>query len=369
VKIIATADVHLGMKFSSYTTTQAELAEERFSALERVVDAGNERDADLLVVAGDLFHRLGVAAKIVERAASILDRFAGAAVLVLPGNHDYIAAEGDRLWTQFREASGDRTLVLDRPGSFDLSLYDLPATVLAAPCDSQHSPTHRLSWATDFAVPDGHRTIGVAHGSVDGLTLDSEGNYFPMDRRLLASLPADLWIVGHTHRHHDVRDARLVVPGTPEADGFDCPVPGSAALITVDASGGYRAEALPTGRFQFAEVSVTLDDPEGARSEAELERVVARAIPDGDVLVRLVVDGRIADESFARWNAVRTRLIDDPRLVRIDDDELARLLTPDDIDRRFASGSFAHRLLTRLVADSDHDAVSEALAIIDEVDR
>ncbi len=357
------------MKFAAYTSNQADLAEERFRALERVVEAGNDREADLLVIAGDLFHRLAVAAKIVERAAAILDRFAGAAVLVLPGNHDYIAAEGDRLWTQFQEASGDRTLVLGRAGSFDLSIYDLPATVLAAPCDSQHSSTHRLSWATDFAVRDGHRTIGVAHGSIDGLTLDSEGNYFPMDRRLLAALPADLWVVGHTHRHHDVRDARLVVPGTPEADGFDCPVTGSAALITVDASGGYRVEALRTGRFRFVETSVTLDDPAGARSEEELESAVTSAVPEGDVLVRLAVDGRIADESFARWNTVRARLIDDPRLMRIDDDELARLLTAGDVDRRYASGSFAHRLLTRLVGASDHDAVAEALSIIDEVDR
>ncbi|MFW6313906.1 MAG: metallophosphoesterase family protein, partial [Spirochaetota bacterium] len=307
--------------------------------------------------------------KIVERAAAILDRFSGAAVLVLPGNHDYIAAEGDRLWTRFREASGDRTLVLDRAGSFDLSLYDLPATVLAAPCDSQHSSTHRLSWATDFAVPDGHRTIGVAHGSVDGLTLDSEGHYFPMDRRFLAALPADLWVVGHTHRHHDARDARLIIPGTPEADGFDCPVVGSATAIVVDASGGYRIEAIPTGRFRFAEVTVTLDDPAGARTEEELEYAVSSAVPEGDVLVRLTVNGRIADEAFARWNTVRARLLDDTRLMRIDDDELARLLTPGDIDRRYASGSFAHRLLTRLVGDSDHEAVAEALTIIDEVER
>jgi len=369
VKIIATADVHLGMKFAAYDADRVDLAEERFRALERVVEAGNRTGADLLVVAGDLFHRPGVAAKVVERAAAALDGFAGAAVTVLPGNHDYLAAEGDRLWVQFRESCGDRTLILDRAGSFDLSRFDLPVTLLAAPCDSQHSSTHRLGWAEAFSPPDGHVTVGVAHGSVDGLTLDSEGHYFPMQRRLLASLPADLWIVGHTHRSHDLPDARLVVPGTPEADGFDCPVSGSAAVIEVDPDGGYRVEAEPTGRFRFVSARTELDDPDGSQSEDALESSVRGAIPDGDVLVRLAVHGRIADESFARWNAVRERLLRDPRVTRVDDDELARLLTRPDVDRRYAAGSFAHRLLVRLIESDDHDAIAQAISIIEEADR
>jgi DNA repair exonuclease SbcCD nuclease subunit len=369
LKIIATADVHLGMKFANIDSNRADLADERFRALERVVEAGNRYDADLLVVAGDLFHRVGVAAKIVEQAAAILDAFAGAAVAVLPGNHDYLAPEGDRLWSRFRESAGDRTLVLDRAGPFDLAPFDLPATILAAPCDSQHSATHRLAWTSGFVVPEGRRSIGVAHGSIDGLTLDSEGRYFPMDRRFLSSLPADLWIVGHTHRHHDVRGDRLVVPGTPEADGFDCPVLGGAALIDVSSSGGYRVELLPTGRYRFVEATLVLDDPDATLAQTELEERAAAAVPEGDVLVRLSVTGRIADESFALWNEARERLLSDPRVTRVDDDGLARLLTKSDVDRRYAAGSFAHRLLTRLVAAGDHDAISEALTIVEEMRR
>lgn len=367
MKIIATADVHLGMKFSSYATRRDELSEERFRALERVVAAGNEREADVLVVAGDLFHRVGVAARIVERAAGILDAFAGAAVLVLPGNHDYLAPEGDRLWTHFSEAAGDHTLVLDRPGSFDLSSYDLALTVLAAPCDAQHGSSHRLGWATGFERPEGHRVLGVAHGSVDGLTLDSEGHYFPMEPRLLASLPADAWLVGHTHRHHDVRDARLVVPGTPESDGFDCPVLGSAALVDLDAGGdGYSVEELAVGRFRFVEAEVSVDDAAGSSDEAELERRAREAIPEADALVRLVVTGTLADAAFARWNRVRDRLLGEEAVLRVDDDGLRRVLTRDDVDRRYAEGSFAHRLLSRLVAADDHEALAEALALLEE---
>ncbi|MFW5742039.1 MAG: metallophosphoesterase family protein [bacterium] len=372
MKIIATADVHLGMKFSSYAANQAELAEERFRALERVVEQGNELQADVLVVAGDLFHRVRVAAAIVERAARILSAFDGSVTLVLPGNHDFLAPDGDRLWSHFREAAGDRTVVLDRAGSFDLSLYDLPVTVLAAPCDAQHGSAHRLAWARDFSRPPGHLAVGVAHGSVSGLTLDSEGHYFPMDKGLLGSLDADVWLVGHTHRPHDERDARLVVPGTPEADGFDCPVLGGAALVTLESArtGGapatYAAEFVSTGRFRFVERSVTVHDPAGERTADELAAEVTATIPDGEPLVRLAVDGTLADESFERWNELRARLLADQRILRVDDERLERVLSRADVDRRFAAGSFAHRLLSRLVDDNDHDALAEALSIIEE---
>ena len=355
------------MKFSTYSSHQTELTQERFRALERVVQSGNEAAAEVLVVAGDLFHRVGVAAKIVEQAAAILDRFEGAAVLVLPGNHDYLAPEGDRLWAHFREAAGDRTVLLDTAGPVDLSRYDLPLHVLAAPCDARHGTSHRLGWATDYEREPGMLVLGVAHGSVDGLTLDSEGHYFPMKPRLLGSLPADLWIVGHTHRQHNETTARLVVPGTPEPDGFDCPVAGVAALINLHHD-GYELEPVTTGRYRFYERSVTIQDPRGERSRDDLAATLTELLPAGDALVRITVDGTLADESFGTWNALREELLGDGRIVRIDDTALDRVLTASDVDRRYATGSFVHQLLSRLVAADDHDALGEVLSLLEEMD-
>ena len=195
---------------------------------------------------------------------------------MLPGNHDYLAPEGDRLWSAFRDAAGDRTLVLDRAGAFDLAPYDVPVRVLAAPCDALHGSTHRLGWAADEERGQENLVLGVAHGSIDGLTLDAEGHYFPMEHRFLASLPADLWVVGHTHRQHNDREARLVVPGTPEADGFDAPEPGVAALIVLDES-GYELERVSTGRFQFAERTVRVEDPRGEQSRTSWPALLRRS--------------------------------------------------------------------------------------------
>ncbi len=372
VRIIATADVHLGMKFSGYGELASDLAEARFAALERVVTVGNERSCDLLIIAGDLFDRVTVASVVVERAAAILSSFEGALVAVLPGNHDYLSPSGDRLWRSFADAAGDRTLLLDRAAAVPLDRYDLPVTLLAAPCDSLHGATHRVGHAldTDRSQWPDSAVIGVAHGSIDGITLDTDGVYFPMSVDLLRRTVADCWIIGHTHRFHDLKDARTVVPGTPEPDGFDVRVPGSAALIDVEFDGEgsgpsslhreYRAQAVTTGVHRFVDADVTLDPVGDLR--AQIEAVV----PGPGSIVRVRVSGRVDEQAYRAWNLARDSLLADTTVYRIDDDDVQQFLTIEQIDRDYVAGSFAHSILKRLVEADDHDAVTEAHRLMRE---
>jgi DNA repair exonuclease SbcCD nuclease subunit len=365
---MATADVHLGMKFASYGALQSRLAEARFEALSAVVRAANEHQCDLLIVAGDLFHRVGVAGATVERAAAILNGFEGEVVAVLPGNHDFRSSDADRLWSGFAEASGDRTLVLETPTPYDLRPLDLPAVLLCAPCDAMHGADHRVGWMREYVPPEpaganpdspepAPALIGVAHGSIDGLTLDAEGRYFPMTPSLLAGLPPDVWVVGHTHRQHHLPQSRLVVPGTPEPDGFDFSGPGQAALITLE---GDRAtvDSVKTGQFTFVEASVRLD-PAG-----ELAPQLAAAVPDEQSLVRLSLHGSLNGEQMDRLRSAIVNLESGVLHLRINEDDLHTLVTQRDVDSWYASGSFAHRLLSDLLEAGEEEAAAAALELI-----
>ena len=72
--------------------------EARFDVLKRCADIANEETCDLFVVGGDLFDRVSVAKRDIQRAASILAEFQGRLVTVLPGNHDYITQRPDALY-------------------------------------------------------------------------------------------------------------------------------------------------------------------------------------------------------------------------------------------------------------------------------
>lgn len=361
--VMATADVHLGMKFASYGEVQQELIDARFASLTEIVRLANDSACDLLVVAGDLFDRVRVALEIVEKAAAILSEFDGAATVVLPGNHDYLAPDGDTLWSFFGKAAGDRTVVLEHPQCYPLDRFDLAVDLLAAPCDSKHASQNRLSWMASYQPESAGRVaVGVAHGSVDGLTLDAEGRYFPMSQGELSNLPPRFWIVGHTHRSHFIEEPRLIVPGTPEPDGFDFAGAGSAALIH-HSNSGEAVDFLEPGNYRFQDITIDVD------SDGDIVSQIDQHMSGKNTLARVSIRGLVDGDAMARYRDARQRWESEAFYLRIDDSELRQKLTQQDIDDSHPQGSFAHRLLSGLVAEDDHEAIGEAIAILEELVR
>ena len=189
LKILASADYHLGMKFAGYPDVQEELAEARFFTLERLIATANEQGCALFLIAGDLFDRVTVSARDVKRASGILSRFQGQLVAVLPGNHDFYTGVSSALWSRFSEEAGDRILLLSKPKVYDLDHYDLNIHLHAGPCDSKHSQINAISWlreqntSSDSVQAEDVLHIGTAHGSIEGISPDAQGLYFPMKRR------------------------------------------------------------------------------------------------------------------------------------------------------------------------------------------
>ena len=60
LKIMASADFHLGMKFAGYPDVQEQLAEARFNTLQRLIGKANDGKCSLFLIAGDLFDRVSV---------------------------------------------------------------------------------------------------------------------------------------------------------------------------------------------------------------------------------------------------------------------------------------------------------------------
>src|SRR5690625_1281943 len=96
----------------------------------------------------------------IRRAAEMVSRFEGKAVLVLPGNHDYITPES-ALWERFRVEAGEKILVLDRKEPVDLSDYGLDAVVYPAPCHAKHSAENAVGWVRHAGKPSDKMLIGI----------------------------------------------------------------------------------------------------------------------------------------------------------------------------------------------------------------
>jgi exonuclease SbcD len=369
IRLLATADLHLGMRFAGYPEVQERLAEARFAALERLVERANAAGCRLMLIAGDLFERPNLPQREVLRAANTLAEFQGELAAVLPGNHDYYAGEAGSLWKSFRERAGDRLLLLDRPQVYDLRHYGLEVLLFPGPCTARHSRQHSLAWITPRqTAEDGLLRIGLAHGSIEGFSPDLEGEYCPMRIAELEALGLDLWIVGHTHRPYPApgsAGARLFIPGIPEPDGFDCRHMGSAWLITVSGDRRLQAEQLPTGTYRFQREELELEP--GADPARRLARF--RTPEAARTLLRLSLKGCLAFEERAALQAELEELRGELCRLEVDDSELSEWITPERVQAEFSRGSFPHELLTRLIAEGEPEALQLAYALIREARR
>jgi DNA repair exonuclease SbcCD nuclease subunit len=374
LRIFLTADVHLGMKFAGYPEVQGELSEARFSTFASLVERANAEGCALFVVAGDLFDRTSVSKETIARAARSLGEFQGKLAAVLPGNHDYLAHASRSLWTEFAERIGDSTLLLAEKHPYPLQHYGLDAVLYPAPCDAKHSGRSAIGWVKTEAREkwgDGGLRIGVAHGSLKGLSpgLDEE-RYFPMSREELLSCGLDLWLLGHVHsRYPDRPDLpdRVFYPGTPEPDGFDCAHDGSAWILTVKDDRSVESLPLATGKYRFLHHRASLG------SSGDVENLKAAfASPEGArTLCKLSLAGRLSRDLFRGVSRLEEEIRKKIFYLHspIDTEALREEIKKEDIEREFSEDSFPYRLLGSLADEGDHEALQIAYEMILEAKK
>src|SRR6266568_1644245 len=90
LRLVHTADVHLGARHSDLGEAAAAQRERQFAAFRRAVDLALEERVDLFLVAGDLFDSNTQPRRSVERVAAELKRLVQSAVrtVIIPGTHD-----------------------------------------------------------------------------------------------------------------------------------------------------------------------------------------------------------------------------------------------------------------------------------------
>lgn len=365
LKIFHTSDNHLSIKFEGYPeTVQDRLIEARFENLKRLVDKANEAKCDLFVVAGDLFHKVGVAKKDIVRAAQILREFHGHAVAVLPGNHDFLSPGKADLWVQFKESAGDHVVLLEKQAVRSLAAFDLDVNLYPAPCDAKHSETNYIGWVRDaIKDPDVTYHVGIAHGSLEGFSPDPDGKYYPMTVAELSAAGVDLWLLGHTHLSYPVTPGnreRIFYPSTPEPDGFDCDHEGMAWIIEINEDKKVKSERVKTGAYRF------LHDDAEVNNLGDIESIRSRYTGGdlGKTLLKLKLKGRLTKED--REKLIELGLFLKERLlhVQIDDADVAELITVENINQTFAEKSFPHALLQKFLADKDQDALQLAYDLL-----
>jgi DNA repair protein SbcD/Mre11 len=366
IKMLHTADVHLGLKFANYPGIQSELTETRFTTLTKLVKRANENHCDLFVIAGDLFDHHRVAVRDITRAAQILNDFHGV-VAVLPGNHDFILPEGEGIWTRFKSQAGDRTILLEKPKIFDLSHYDISAHIYVAPCDAKNSEDNQIGWIQEHPKDEKIKYhIGIAHGSLEGVSPDPDRRFYPMTERELNDCKLDVWLLGHTDRlkypQTPVRNSRIFYPATPEPHGYDIRHEGNAWILEINENKKVQAESLSAGQYKF------LDNEHILNSAEDIEKI-KREYTDPkykNALLRLTLTGRLLKDDFAALREIRDEIKSIVFHFEWDQSMVLERITRETIDREYASGSVPHKLLIKLAEEGEDEALQMAYEMLQD---
>ncbi|MBA7548702.1 hypothetical protein ES705_41168 [subsurface metagenome] len=369
IKIFHTADLHLGMRFAGYPDVQDELINARHETLENMVEIANQESCTLFVMAGDLFDRTTLNVKDISMAARALNEFEGELVIILPGNHDYYTHDS-KLWNEFSKHAGDRILILKNPDIYNLDKYHLKINIYAAPCSAKHSNENMIKWVNSReSIENDSIKIGLAHGSLEGVSPDFNKTYYPMTQKELESSGLDLWLLGHTHLpwpENPDKNSRILIPGTPEPDGFDCKHEGNAFIIDVGPSSNMKVQKVSTGKYRFFIDQVVLND------DKTITSMKRKYTGDeySNMLLRLILKGRLRKEELESVEESIELINDSVLLLQTVKDELHESITPELINSEFTEKSFPHQLLLSLLEEKKEisfKSLQKAYDIIREI--
>ena len=354
LRIFVTGDNHIGMKYASHEQS-AVLASSRISAFEGMVRIANQEKCALFAITGDLFENTySVSKRDIKTLLDILACFQGT-VVVLPGNHDYYDKDV-RVWQYFKDvmAAYDNIMLLSEYRTYQIDLDGETVILYPAPCTSLHSAPgqNNLGWIKETAIEkDGAYHIGIAHGAVEGETIDREGEYFLMKRSELESIPVDVWLIGHTHvpfprslTDELTAGEKVFNAGTHVQTDVSCNTEGLCFVVELSDDKTLRAKKVVTGNLRFYRKNITV-------AAEEMENIIQRELADiaDNSVVELILSGAVTAEEYEDRRAIIENALS--RFVEgtYNDYALSKLISKALIEAEFPETSFSAGLLTALL--------------------
>ena len=354
LRIFVTGDNHIGLKYASHEQA-AVLAQSRITAFKGMVETANRENCALFVITGDLFENTySVSKRDMKTLLDMLSRFHGT-VIVLPGNHDYYDRDV-KVWQLFKDvmASYDNIMLLTEYRPYELTVNEEEVVLYPALCTSLHSAPgqNNLGWIKNADMTnDSAYHIGIAHGGVEGETIDSEGQYFLMKRSELENIPVDVWLIGHTHVPFPRNLTNVFAPcekifnaGTHVQTDVACNTEGLCFIVEIGDDKNIRAKKVVSGNLRFYRKSITL-------TAGEMKAILDRELNgiDDNSVVDVILTGTVTAQEYEE----RTSIIEDAlsRFVEgtYSDYALSKLISKELIEAEFPETSFSAGLLNALL--------------------
>lgn len=294
LRLLHTADVHLGARHTDLGTQAATQRERQFAAFRVTVDIALAEKVDLVLIAGDLFDSNVQPRRSVDRVAAELKRLVDARIrtVITPGTHDvYDRSSIYRAYDlpALSGAVGSDLVVVLTPDRPDVHLETLDLVVFGRPFATKRAPASPLAGVHAKADARATWRIGLLHGSLS-IPDVTDRDEVVFTKEEVAASGLDYLALGHWHslQQGKAGATTYAYPGAPEPVALDQDRAGKVLLVTLEQKDGKRRVGLEeraVGRTRFERFEV--DAAAIASQPAFAEALAKRADPD------LVLDVRV----------------------------------------------------------------------------
>ena len=274
IRILHTADVHLGHEFPSLREKGPEYRRQLLSTFEQIINVAIRQEVSLLLIAGDLFDTNAVLGTPVRTVLALLKKLeaAGIRACILPGTHD--AYTEDSIY-RFLDLPANVTVLTPQRGS--RTFVDLGLTVYGKAFDGKLVGTSALQGLSLSA--DSRLHVGMAHCSLrmDGVT-DREAMI--VDKNEISASRLDYLALGHWHSFRDCSQGATMAfyCGSPEPISMDQKGAGSVALVTIHDRGKVDVQQVRVGSRVFDQMTINVELVKSLEDIAQI--IAARADPN-----------------------------------------------------------------------------------------
>lgn len=369
LRLLHTADVHLGARHADLGEQAAAQRERQFAAFQASIELAIAEKVDVVLIAGDLFDSNTQPRRSVERVAAELKRLATAKIrtVIIPGTHDvydrsslYRVHDLAALAGSTEDDDFVTILTPDRPsihlGACDVIVHGPVFATKRAP----HSPLRDLRVSADDGVT---WHVGMVHGSI-AIPDRTDRDEVVVTREEIEATGLDYLALGHWHSAQQGKagSTTYAYAGAPEPVAVTQDGAGKVLLVELAEKAGARTVTIDervVGKTRFEKLDI---DVAGlADQPALIELIAAKSDPD------LVLDARLTgvrpDELDVSIDEVEERLKSRFLKLRVRDLSMPALTegvlpSPDTIPGAFIRN--VEGRIAELEADGVEAAVTDA---------
>jgi len=266
IKILATADLHLGRKSSAVPSVADESSTKH--TWNNMVDRAIEQGVHVLLLSGDIIDQDNKYYEAIGPIQSGFDKLNknGIAVYLVTGNHDF-----DVLAEIIRSNKYENIHLLGAGGNWEKKTYKSDEGMLQVAgwsFPNKYVTENPMIKFSELELDPNVVTVGLLHGEVDAL----ESKYAPVSLSELKFAGPEAWILGHIHKPVEFSSEApyIAYPGSPHAldpgeTGAHGPV-----LLEVYGKNDIKVERIPLSPIRYENITVAVEtgDDESAVRDA-----------------------------------------------------------------------------------------------------